>query len=197
MASESSSSASRWLGAAKQELDELVVQLRLGKAEAADYVESHKSDLDRRLGEIQATLGDSETCAALRGRLDELRVQLALGKMESKDQLEAQRDKIGSALHAAREEWHSLEEGVREELGHRGESLETKLNALGLDLGLAAVVAEDDLKVRKEELTLQAERLAEKVKTAGSEAGEKSEEVIAEAREAWSDLKDNLRRLFS
>lgn len=195
--SPSPSSASRWLGAAKQELDELVVQLRLGKAEATDYVESHKSDLDRRLGEIQDSLGDSETYAALRGRLDELRVQLALGKMESRDQLEVQRARIGSAIHAAREEWQTLEEGLRDELGQRSESLETKLNALGLDLGIAAVVAEDDLKVRKEELALQAERLGEKVKSASSEASEKTEEIVTEAREAWTDLKDNLRRLFS
>ena len=188
---------SRWLSAAKQELDELIVQLRLGKAEAADYVESHKADLDQRIGEIRNSLEDNDSCASLLQRLDELRLQLALGKMESRDGLASQREKIASALEGARQEWHTLEDGVRDELSQKSESLETKLNALGLDLGLAAIVAEDELATRKEELTLQAERLAEKVKTAGSDATEVADGLVDETREALNDLKDNLRRLFS
>ena len=46
-------------------------------------------------------------------------------------------------------------------------------------------------------MALQAERLAEKVKTASSDATEVADEFVAETREAWTDLKDNLRRLFS
>ncbi|MCB1063667.1 MAG: hypothetical protein KDN20_12185 [Verrucomicrobiae bacterium] len=190
------STPNRLLHALKSQLDELVVQLSLGKAEAIDYVETHKHDLSERITKVSESLGDSADFANLRTKLDELRVQLALGRMESRDTYESQREKIHQAIDDACGEWHHLEEEAREELSEKSDSLKTKLNALALDLGLAAIVAEDELKVRKDEISAKAQHLAEKLTAAGHEASEEAESFVSEAREAWDDLKDNLSRLF-
>lgn len=180
----------------KGQLDELIVQLSLGKKEAVDYVETHKQDLHDRIGHVREALGDDEPHASLRTRLDELRVRLALGRMESRDTYAEQREKIHDAIGAARDEWHHLDHQLRNELTEKSDAFQTKLNALALDLGLAAAVAEEDLEVRKEEVTFQARRLAERVEKAAKKSGQQAEAFVKEAGEAWDDLKDNLRRLF-
>ncbi len=187
---------SRALHALKSQIDELIVQLSLGKKEAIDYVETHKQELSEHIASVRSRLGDDASQANLRGKLDELRLQLALGRMESRDAYESQREKIHHAIDAARGEWHHLETDLRDELSEKSDSLQTKLNALALDLGLAASVAEDELKTRKDEIQLKARDLAEKLKHRGEETGEAVESFIGEARESWDDLKDNLKRLF-
>ncbi len=189
-------SPTRLLHALKGQIDELIVQLNLGRKEAIDYVEEHKQDLNDRIARVRDSLGDGDEHEGLRTKLDELRVQLALGRMESRDAYQEQREKIHQAIEVARGEWHHLDHELREELTERSESLQTKLNALALDLGLAAAVAEDDLEIRKEEFSLQARRLADRVEKASRSAGKEIEAFSKEARETWDDLKDNLRRLF-
>ncbi|MCB1231283.1 MAG: hypothetical protein KDN19_13495 [Verrucomicrobiae bacterium] len=189
-------SPSELLHALKGQLDELIVQLSLGKAEAIDYVETHKTELSERITRAREALGADDKHAALRTKLDELRVQLALGRMETRDAYQAQREKIQHALDEARGEWHHLEGDLRDELDERSESFKTKLNALALDVGLAKEVAEDELETRKEEFVFQARRLADRFKKSKAKTTEEIESFAGEARESWDDLKDNLRRLF-
>lgn len=196
MASPSDNPPTRALHALKSQLDELIVQLSLGKAEAIDYVETHKQDLSERIHRVRTQLGDDADHAGLRSKLDHLRVQLALGRMESRDTYEAQREKIHQAINDVRGEWQHLEEDLREELSEKSDSLQTKLNALALDLGLAASVAEDEIKARKDDLSLKARDLADKLKHSGEETSEAVEGFLGEAREAWDDLRDNLKRLL-
>ncbi|MEX2578313.1 MAG: hypothetical protein WD342_04580 [Verrucomicrobiales bacterium] len=186
----------RLLHVLKGEIDDLIVQLSLGKAEAIDFVETNKSDLSRRIARVRDSLGGEGRDVGLKRKLDEVAVQLALGRMETRDAYEAQRGRINRAIHDARGEWRHLEDETRQELTEKAESLQIKLDALALDVGLVALVAEDELKVRKDEIAAQTRRLAEKLKTVGGEAGEEAESFAAEAKRDWDDLKDNLGRLF-
>lgn len=182
---------SRLLRALKGQVDDLILQLDLGARDAIDFVERHKGEVRETIDRALTALGDGESTAKLRQKLDELRVQLALGRMETRDAYQTQREHILHGIDGVRQEWHHLDADLRDQLSDKAESLQTKLNALGLELGLGALIAEDDLKVRKDELSLQARRLAEKLNLAGEHASE----FAGEVRDAWTDLKDRLRNL--
>jgi len=190
------SAASRLIRSLKRHVDELVVQLSLGKAEAVEQVEHGKELLREKIDRARQALPGGGVPSSLAGRLDHLRLQLALGRMETRDAVEHQREKIHEAIEEVREEIHELDETVREDLGEAAEGLQLKLNALALNLGIAALVAEDEARTLKDELSLKASRLAERLKSSASEKGDEVEEVAREAREAYDDIKDNLRRLF-
>jgi hypothetical protein len=190
------SPATRLIHSLNRRIDELIVQLSLGKSEAADHVEATKKSLNEKLGKARASLIPGGSSEAFVAKLDHLRVQLALGKMESRDAYEVQREKIHHALDDARNGFHHLEDRVREDLDDSAETLELKFNALALDLGIAAIVAEDELKTKKEELTARASRLAGKLKASASAVGQEAETAAHEARLAYEDIRDNLKRLF-
>ncbi len=190
------SPASRLLHSLEKQIDELIVQLSLGKAEAAAHVEEAKEAFREKLDKIREAIAHDETHRNLASKLDHLRLQLSLGAMESRDAYHGQREKILHALHDTRAELQHLEDRVREDLHESADTLQLKLNALALNLGLAAIVAEDELKTRREELTLKAERVSGKLKSALSAAGTEAETLAQEAREAFDDIRDNLKRLF-
>jgi formiminotetrahydrofolate cyclodeaminase len=190
------SPATRLIHSLNRRIDELIVQLSLGKAEAADQVEATKQSLSEKLDNVRAALTPGGSSDAFAAKLDHLRVQLALGKMESRDAYEAQREKIHQALEETRSGFHHLEDRVREDLEDLAATLELKLNALALDLGIAAIIAEDELKTKKEEFVARASRLAGKLKSSASAVGHEAETAAREARLAYEDIRDNLQGLF-
>lgn len=190
------SSAVRLIRSVKHHIDELVVQLNLGKAEALDHVELAKKALAKKVTEARNRLSQAGEQEGLGTKLDHLRVQLALGGMESRDAYLAQRAKINRAIEETRAELHHYDERVRGDLEESIDVLQLKLNALALHLGIATLVAEDEIRTRKEEFSAQAERVAGKLKAAASSAGEEAETAAREARIAFDDIRDNLRRLF-
>lgn len=190
------SPASRLLHSLEKQIDGLIVQLSLGKAEAAVHVEQAMEAFREKVGKIRDAIAHDETRRNLAAKLDHLRLQLSLGGMESRDAYQGQRERILQALHDTRAELHHLEERVREDLHESADTLQLKLNALALNLGVAAIVAEDELKTRREELSVKAERVSAKLKTAISAAGTEAETLGKEALEAFDDIRDNLKRLF-
>lgn len=97
----------------QQEIEELVVQLALGKAHAADKFEEAKKEMNVRLNELKnewselQSLVSNEKLNLLKAKMDELQVQLALGKAEAKDLFEEQKKKIFYALGAVETELKS------------------------------------------------------------------------------------------
>jgi len=86
---------------AQQEIDELVVQFALGKAEGKEKFEEIKRDFRNKVIEFKKLM---ETTALnilnpeTMQRLTELELQLALGKAESRELFEEQKKKIMKAL---------------------------------------------------------------------------------------------------
>ena len=190
------SPATRLIHTLNRQIDDLIVQLSLGKSEASAHVEHSKEILREKLTAARNALSHSETHQKLAAKLDHLRVQLHLGGMESRDAYQAQRETIHHAIDEALGEFHHLDERVREDLTDSAETLKLKLNALGLTIGLAALVAEDELKTRKDEFSAKASRLAGKLKVSASAVGHEAETAAHEARIAFEDIRDNLKRLF-
>lgn len=97
---------------AQQELDELAIQLALGKAEAKDKFEEVKSDFKFRLNEFKfTTIGKILGMAAerMQAHVEELEDHLTTGKAESRIVFEAQLIKILDSLK-------SLELEIKERL---------------------------------------------------------------------------------
>ena len=91
----------------KHEIDEIALQLSLGKAEAVDLVEEHKGELRELIDELRQSVDEgkvagAESAGSLKQSLDEMRLQLALGKMQSTDALAEQREKFSAAFDSAR-----------------------------------------------------------------------------------------------
>lgn len=140
----------------RKELDELKVQIALGKAEGSDYFEKKKEEfaalVDKtrnRLNELEA--GPKEKAAAAHQKLDELKVQLELGKMETLDHYREQKEKIHSAVNSAKEHVRELEGSASDQMGktresfeHGAESFKTKLEALAVNMGAGAIVAKEE-----------------------------------------------------
>lgn len=175
----------------QEELDDLRVQLALGKADAADYMEEKKKEFSQFVEETRNHLQHSGEpvsgkLATVRGKLDELRVQLALGRMETADAYEAQKEKIGSAIREVRHHLSELEDSSQEEWKHlkesfdeRSDSFVTKLEGAALNVGAGALLAADETKS-----LLQS--ISEKIQNATSMTRE-------EAREARNYVRERIR----
>jgi len=196
-----SDSASPLISRLKREIDELALQLALGKADAVEYVEKHKRELRDVVGDVrdaidQGRVAAGEQTSSLKQHLDELRLLLALGRMESRDALDEQRGKIHAAFDAAKDTLDPVEGTLKQKLTDTGESLKTKLDALALDLGIRATIAEDELAKTKDQFKADLEGIKETLRPAIDGVGESLDDIGRQAHEKLSDLKNRLHRLF-
>ena len=86
---------------AQQELDQLAVQLALGKAEAKDKFEEIKTGFRSRVNELKQSISQdkgSNDLAALVLKIEELDILLSSGKVETRGSFEIQKEKILKAI---------------------------------------------------------------------------------------------------
>jgi hypothetical protein len=136
---------------AQQEIDELVVQFALGKAEGKEKFEEIKKEFRQRVSELKKLL---ETAALdfltpeTRQKIDHLEVQLALGKAESKELFEEQKKKIIKALsevEAAIKPWiNSIK--LPDNFSHEMEKFKLKLEIIRLKFQLKKFEIKDVFK---------------------------------------------------
>ena len=139
--------------ALKEELDEVRLQIALGKAEAADYLEKRKDEFARVVDEMQHNLVELGTPASnatkrLKGKLDHLAVQLALGRMESHDAYCSQRSRIVDAIEGIEEdldevvgEGRSKAQDLQTSFEEHAGRFKMKLESAALTLGAGAMLA--------------------------------------------------------
>ncbi len=175
---------------AQQELDELTVQLALGKAEARDKFEELKKTFKQQVDSFRSTMEVSELsdiATRLKTRLDELEVQLALGKAETKEIFESQRAKILHSLQAFEQELekHLSKITHSEDIYHEIEKFKLKLEILRLKFVLKKFVIKESFR--------------EKMK----EAGKKVNNLMKGSAERWrsgktkvSDFRDELQLAY-
>jgi hypothetical protein len=180
----------------KGQIDELMLQLNLGKHEAIDLVEQQKGELRSVVEKVRASLGDGQAAQALRRTLDELQLQLALGRMESRDALAEQRGHIHQAVDAVKRETGAIEGDLRHALETGADKLLTKLDALALELGIGKTVVEDKLILEKDKVKADLEQLRHKIQPAIEETGDAIERLGHEAKSAFDDIRKSLRSLF-
>ncbi len=168
--------------ALQQELDELKVQLALGKAEAVTYLEETKSEFSEFVDEMRRDLAPfgstaNKATGRLKAKLDHLKIQLELGRMESYEAYCEQRRKINESIDEIEKVFNALaNEGkesvaaLRTSFANRASRFRVKLEAAALSLGagilLAAHEAEDTADKANDWLENLAEMTLEEIREA-------------------------------
>lgn len=117
---------------ARQSLDELRVQLALGKAESKEALEEQKEKLDSALHDAEAryaslkddsnddfhqwTAEFGEWKEKLQTRMDIAKLQYSLGKAEAKEEMEKKRQGLSKQLQSMKEQLDTLEDKGEEKV---------------------------------------------------------------------------------
>jgi hypothetical protein len=161
----------------QQELDELTVQLALGKTEARDAFEEIKSDFYQRLVTLKHKAVSAlmaESAETMQAKFEALEVQLALGKAESKEVFAEQLKKISHALQALEQAIQSkLPLGIdADAFTHEFTGLKLKLEILRLKVELKQFDLKDTFRDRMLSIRKSIYALQEKAQEE-MDAGEK------------------------
>lgn len=149
---------------AQQELDELTVQLALGKAEAHDKFEEVKLEFRMKVAEFRNQVREMRDMIKpeVLQKLDELELKLALGRAESKEVYQEQKQKIKLALANLEHEWNQGIHKVDTDFFiHEAEKFRLKLDILRLRFELKAFQVKDSYR----STTINVKRELEKIAT--------------------------------
>ena len=161
---------------AQQELDELTLQLALGKAEASVKFEEVKKQFSDRLNNLRrafATQKIENLSKEIMTKLDELERVLNGGKVEDKAKFVAQKKLIVKSLIAFENEVKKrLHENLdAQHFAHEIENFKLKMEILRLRFVLKRFVIKDDIKSNmdgaRKKVTNLIETAREKVRTGG------------------------------
>lgn len=126
---------------AQQEIDELALQLSLGRAEGKEKFEEVKKEFGRQVSELKSLLAnqnDQSINPQICSRIDDLELQLTLGKADTKERFDIQKDNIVRAITTVevelKEQWHKIQSPHF--FVHEIEKFRLKLEILRLRFGL-------------------------------------------------------------
>jgi hypothetical protein len=182
------------LKSAATELEELQVQISLGKAETRVVFEELKKKFNGKLGEIKASytsLKNKKNLVPLVNALEEVQVQMALGVAETKDLFEKQLKKINKALGELESELKNehLLPAHSAELQLEIEKFKAKLELIGLRFKLKKVTAEYNFGEKITEFHRKVDQLRLKVSEEKSDVKNKWNIFKTEIDEAYTHLK--------
>jgi hypothetical protein len=211
------------LSALRQHLDEMRVQMSLGKADASDYLEEQKAKFADRLESAKdmvekSPLIDNDLTKSIKARMDQLKLQLALGKMETKDACREQKEKIARAIDSLRDTTAPLKESANEAFAEfsdvvegGAEFLKAKLSALGArlmgDEGEEVESTEEEVPtsdaseasvppIRKAELEAELKELAIRADQAAELSGDELKTTTDELKAAYDRVTEKLNKLL-
>ena len=182
----------------RESIDELELQLSLGKSEALEEFEKRKTALNHSVNELKAkaveweNLGEAKT-QDFRAKLDELQVQLALGKAETEDIFNEQRKKIEHAIYESAISFKEIRDqaGVHvvnfiDDFDQSLNEFKSKLETFKLHYSLGKAEVKDELEKSRVELKSNLNELKQKFDEAGK---------VNEAK--WDDFKSEMQTSFT
>ena len=176
------------------EIEEVRLQIALGKAEAKDAYEDIKRSFQDYLQNIKLKLikaKDSDTGVQITNALEHLQVQLILGMAESKELFEAQYKKIHTAIQALelslKQDKEIQEEYIQ--LRFELEKFKIKLELMALHFQLNKIKVEYNFETKKKEFLENLTKLKNRINTKGEETKEKWDHFQDELSEAYEHLK--------
>jgi len=175
---------SKALDHAQREVEELAVQLALGKAEASDKFEELKKDFSQRLAFWKTKWEQHAPQETAHRYLEELRLLLALGKAEALETFQEQRKKIMHAMIQLEQEIKSNPKIKKylEEFSIEYQKLQLKLEILKLKYEL-----------KKLNVTSGFSKEMEHAKVAAEEA---FHETITSAKTSLSEARKDIALAF-
>lgn len=138
---------------AQQEVDDMAVQMALGKAEAKEKFEEVKADFKKRLAELKENFDTISQQENLMTKIENLEGLLNTGLAEGKPAFETQKKKIFSALAAVesevKEKINSIPTG--DDFIHEIEKFKLKTEILRLKFGLKKFELKEDFRTSMDE----------------------------------------------
>lgn len=185
---------------AQQEIDDLALQLALGKAEAREKFQEVKKEFRHHVAEFKVLVKDmpgSLITPEVRQKIDELEVQLALGKAETKEEFETQKQKLTKTLeyieHELREWFNETERNTH--LGHEFQKFKLKMEILRLKLTLKKFELRDGFKDKMSTARREIEKMGINAKSAMATGKKKYTHFTGEVSTAYSHLKKAIKEL--
>lgn len=191
----------QWLGQSllnvQQEIDELALQLSLGKAEAKDKFEEVKMDFAKTIANLRESfksLLKKSMPMAIKLKLEELELQLRLGPAENKESFDSQRTALISATIALENEIRKALENaeVSHNFKHEVEKFLLKLEILSLTFGIKRFELKDAFRSRMAHAKKAIHRFIDKTRGKKSTA---QGQVIDEVSKAYKHLRSAIKNL--
>ena len=186
--------------AVQQELDELVVQFALGKAEGKEKFEEIKKEFRQRVTEFKKLL-DAPASRLLtpeaRQKIEELEVQLALGTADTKELFEEQKKKILKTLsHVESEIKNWVNSGkLPDDFFHEVEKFKLKLEIIRLKFSLKKFEVKDALKEGMGDARREIEKITGAIRGKLKDRSSKYNDFRDEMSIAYKHLKKALSEL--
>lgn len=165
---------------AHQEIDELAVQLSLGKAEALDKFEEIKKEFRYRLSEWKQLAGARQIT-----NIGKLQIQLDMGKAKDPKSFDAQKEKILTALKALKTPAFKYE----------AEKFKLKLIILQLSLALKKMEIKDEFRQGMTDAKKKIESIADKAKSQLKKGKAKYSDVSDEVQLAFKHMRKAVEKL--
>ncbi len=180
---------------AATEIEELQVQLALGKYEAKEVFEQVKKNFDQRLSVLKTKLSglkDNPTYTGLLNQFEHLLVQIKLGITESKEVFEEQRERISSQITRLENELnqHAHVDEHLAELRLELEKFKAKLQLMSLHFRLEKVKVEYDFEKRKQSFHHRVDEIQARMQEGQAQARDKWQNVKKEMEEGFEHLKN-------
>jgi hypothetical protein len=153
------------LQTARQELDELTVQLALGKAEARDKFDEIKRDFLKRIQELNQTLGIDGNTNEVNQKIEALEEHLRVNEANTKDSWDNRIKNIFTSLEEVKSVFAKKLKTVHlnTNFEHEVEMFTLKLEILRLKFGLKKFEVKEGFRSRMETARKAIESLAGKV----------------------------------
>jgi len=185
---------------AQQELDELAIQLALGKVEAKEKFEEVKKEFRAHVQEVKNKLTSKllkEMVTATTQKLEELEVQLALGKADSAEIFEAQTKKILRAIQSLEKEIKDkfLQTDELNSFGYEMEKFKLKIEILRLKFILKRFEVKDEFKDRMQQAHKRIDQFKESAMLKLNEGKDKAEDFKDEVQVIYKHFRKALESL--
>ncbi len=184
---------------AQRELDDLALQLSLGKVAAMDKFEEIKGGFRQKVAELKLVLEDSpgDLPMDVRKKIVELEVQLAVGRAESKEKFTSQQRKILAAINHVENE---LRIGISKVHSphffvHEVEIFRLKLEILKLKVGLRKFEVKDEFRQSMAAAKKEITRISKGVRTKLDQGKEKYIDISEEIATTYRHLKRAIEKL--
>jgi len=175
---------------AQRELDELTLQLALGKAEGKEKFEDIKKQFSVRLSNLRRVLNSPKVESLSKDitvKLDELEKVLNAGKVKDREMFVAQRKLILKSLLAFENEVRKrLPENLDvQHFAHEIENFKLKMEILRLKFVLKRFTIRDDIKSNMDETRKKITKLIEKAREKMSSGRKRIIEVNKDVKKAY------------
>ena len=186
---------------AKAFLEELEVQMALGKAEARDAFEIERKNLTKYLNKQKVQLKDTENIAieskkVLLQNLETLEIQLGKELPHAKQEFDQQKSETLETIYKLEAQFNESYGDVSHPMQNELDNFKIKLDSYRVQLALASIEEEEALAKRKNELQQNVDEIRVKLQEEANST-DRLDHFVDEVTESLSHMKKAFSDLFA